>query len=107
MTDSSFYSPSGKEKPAKRLNFRRLSHLPDSDVGRRFRERPLEHATHLESVRVNLCDVVENDQNGSQGVDAGEETDVAEQQEELQVVVESALSEQDDEDAHFLVAVLT
>lgn len=88
-----------------------MSHLPDSNVGSWFRERPLEHATHLESVRVHLCDVVENDQDGGQWVDAGEETDVAEQQEELQVVVESALSEhdthtQDDEDAHSFVAVL-
>lgn len=86
--------PSAEGKPEKRRIGRSSPHLPDSDVGRWFRERPLEHATHLEGVRVNLCDVVENDQDGSQRVDAGEETDVAKEQEELQVVIERALSEQ-------------
>ena len=46
---------------------------------------------HLEGVRVDLGDVVEHHQHGGQRVHAGEQADVAEQQEELQVVVERAL----------------
>lgn len=74
---SSAIYPPAMGKPEKQLLCSRLSHLPDSDVGRWFGERPFEHAAHLEGVRVNLCDVVENDQDGGQRVDAGEEADVA------------------------------
>lgn len=70
-----------------------MSHLPDSYVRRRVRERSFEHATHLEGVGVNLCDVVQHHQDGSQRVNAGEQTDVSKQQEQLQVVIEGTLRE--------------
>lgn len=69
------------------------SHLPDSYVCCRVGEGPLEHAAHLEGVGVNLSDVVQHHQDSGQRVDAGEQTDVTEQQEQLQVVIECALRE--------------
>lgn len=70
-----------------------VSHLPDSYVCCRVREWTLEHATHLEGIRVNLCDVVQHHQDSSQRVDAGEQTDVTKQQEQLQVVIKCPLRE--------------
>lgn len=49
--------------------------------------------TQLEGIRVNLCDVVQHHQDGSQRVDTGEKTDVTKEKEELQVVVKCTLKE--------------
>lgn len=68
-------------------------HLPDSYICSGVRERSLEHAAHLEGIGVNLGDVVEHHQHSSQRVDAGEQADVTEQQELLQVVVKRSLWE--------------
>lgn len=71
------------------------TNLPDSDVCSRVSKGPFEHMTHLEGIGVNLCDVVQHHQDGSQRVDAGEQADVAEEQKELQVVVKCSLREVD------------
>lgn len=67
------------------------THLPHAYVCRRVGEGTLEHVTHLEGIRVNFGDVVQDHQNSSQGVDAGEEADVTEQQEQLQEIVKCSL----------------
>ena len=72
-----------------------MSHLPDSYVCCGVREGSFEHAAHLEGVGVNLCDVVQHHQDSSQRVDAGEQTDVTKQQEQLQVVIKCTLRERE------------
>lgn len=71
-----------------------MAHLPDPDVRRWVGKGPFEHSAHLEGVRVNLGDVVQHHEHSSQGVDAGEQTDVTKQQEQLQVVIKCALERQ-------------
>lgn len=70
-----------------------MSHLPDSYVCCWVGEGSFEHVTHLEGIRVNLSDVVQHHKDGSQRVDAREQTDVTKQQEQLQVVIKCSLRE--------------
>lgn len=70
-----------------------VSHLPDSYVCCRVREGSFKHATHLEGIRVNFCDVVQYHQDSSQRVYTGEQTNVTKQQEQLQVVIKCTLRE--------------
>lgn len=52
--------------------------LPHANVSGGLRERPFENLAHLQGIRVDLRDVVQDHQQSGQGVDTGEQADIAE-----------------------------
>lgn len=70
-------------------------HLPDSDVCCWVREGSFKDATHFEGIRVNFCDVIQHHQDSSKWVDTREQTDVAKEQKQLQVVIKGTLREEE------------